>query len=122
MILDIIEFGTKIGYQDPRHQILSENLSSAIDVSDIISQDLDKQIKYNRVTKIDILPPQFILSPLGLVPKPNGGWHCIYHLLHPRDSLVNCNILEEFCTLEYKTFDDVVKMLLKVGSGAIFVK
>ena len=122
MILDIIEFGAKIGYQGPAQQILSENLSSATDAPDIISQDLDNQIKHDRVTKIDILPPQFISSPLGLVPKPNGGWRRIHHLSHPRGSSVNCNIPEEFGTLEYTTFDDAVEMLLKVGSGAIFVK
>lgn len=36
MILDIIEFGAKIGYQDLAQQILSENLSSATDASNII--------------------------------------------------------------------------------------
>lgn len=122
MILDIIEFGAKIGYQGPPQQILSENLSSATDSPDIISRDLDNQINHDRVTRIDILPTQFILSPLGLVRKPNGGWRRIYHLTHPRGSSVNCIIQEEFGMLEYTIFDDSMEMLLKVGPGAIFVK
>lgn len=93
MILDIIEYGAKIGYQGPLQQILSKNLSSAT-----------------------------ISSPLGLVPKPNGGWRRIYHLSHPRGSSVNCNIPEEFGTLEYTTFDEAIAMLLKVGLTAVFVK
>ena len=68
------------------------------------------------------MPIHFISSPLGLVPKPNGGWRRIHHLSHPRGSSVNCNIPEEFGTLEYTTFDDAIEMLLKVGPGAIFVK
>lgn len=122
MIQDIIEFGAKIGYYGPLQKILSKNLLSAIDIPDINSQDLDNQIQYNRITKVDIFPIQFISSPLELVPKPNGGWQHIHHLSHPWGSSVNCNIAEEFSTLEYTIFDDVVEMLLKVGSGMIFVK
>lgn len=73
MILDIIKFGDKIGYQSPAQQILSENLSLATDAPNIIFQNLDNSIEYNRVTKIDILSTQFILSFLELVSKPNGG-------------------------------------------------
>ena len=73
MILNIIEFGAKIWYQGPEQQILNENLSSATDAPDIISQDFDNQIKHNRVTRIDILLLQFISSLLRLVTKPNGG-------------------------------------------------
>lgn len=122
MILDIIEFGAKIGYQCPPQQILNKNLSSATDAPDTISRDLDNQIKHDRVTRVDILPTQFISSLLGLVPKPNGGWRRIHHLSHPQGSSVNCNILEEFGTLEYTTLDNAMEMLLKVEPGAIFVK
>ena len=41
MILDIVEFGARIGYQGPIQQILSENLSLATNAPNIISQDLD---------------------------------------------------------------------------------
>ena len=74
MIFNIIEFGAKIRYQGPLQQILSKNLSWATDAPNIISQNLDNQIKHDRVTRVDILPMQFISSPLWLVLKPNGGW------------------------------------------------
>ena len=57
MILKIIEFGTKIGYQGQEQQILSKNLSLATNAPNIISWNLDNQIKHNWVTKIDILLP-----------------------------------------------------------------
>ena len=44
------------------------------------------------------------------------------HLSQHQGLSVNCNIPEESGILEYTTFDNVVQMLLKVGSGAIFVK
>ena len=47
MILDIIEYGAKIGYQGPSQRILSDNLSSAKDAPDIISRDLEDQVKHN---------------------------------------------------------------------------
>lgn len=72
MILDIIEYRVKIGYQSSLQQIWSKNLFSAINVPDIIFQDLENQIKYNWVSQVDILPAHFISSPLGLMPKPNG--------------------------------------------------
>lgn len=71
MIIEIIEYGAKIGYQGPSQRILSDNLSSAKNAPDIISRDLEDQVKHNRVTQVDILPVHFISSPLGLVPKPN---------------------------------------------------
>lgn len=101
---------------------MSKNLSSATDAPDIISQDLENQIKHDRVSQVDILSAHFISSPLGLVPKPNGGWRRIHHLSHPRGSSVNCNIPEEFGTLKYITFDEAIAMLLKVGPNAVFVK
>lgn len=39
IILDIIEYGAKIGYQGPLQRLLSDNLSSATDTPDILSQD-----------------------------------------------------------------------------------
>lgn len=119
MILDIIEYG---GYQSPLQQILSKNLSSATDAPDIISQDLENQIKHDRVSQVDILPAHFISSPLGLVPEPNSGWQRIHHLSHPCGSSVNCNIPEEFEILKYTTFDEAIAVLLKVGPNAVFVK
>ena len=54
MILNIIKFGAKIGYQSLTQQILCENLSSATDAPNIIFQDLDNRIKHDQVIRIDI--------------------------------------------------------------------
>ena len=49
MILDIINFGAKIGYQGLAQQILSENLSLATNAPNIIFQDFDNQIKHDEL-------------------------------------------------------------------------
>ena len=84
-IFDIIEYGAKIGYTGPDQFIIGENLSSATEAPEIITKDLENQIVKDQVTKIDILPPKFISSPLGLVPKPKkgGGKFIICHF--PKD-------------------------------------
>ena len=47
---------------------------------DFLTQDLDKQIARNRVTKLDAIPNAYILSLFGLEPKPDISWRCIHHL------------------------------------------
>lgn len=61
-------------------------------------------------------------SPLGLVPKHDGGWRRIHDLSFPYGLSVNDGIPLEWGALEYATFDDVVAALLQQGRGAILVK
>lgn len=94
-ILQIIEVGAKICYQGPKTQILSKNFTSENEDSATLTKDLEKQMQHDRVTKLDAPWKNFISSPLGLAPNPNGGWRRIYHLSHPKKS-INCNIPKEW--------------------------
>ena len=65
---------------------------------------------------------QFVCSPLGLVPKHDGGWRRIHDLSYPYGNSVNDGIPQDWGTLEYTTFDDAVVILLRQGPGALLVK
>lgn len=121
-LLDIIRFGVRIGYSEPKQQILSCNLPTANNAPEILTQDLEKQIAHNRVTRLTSSPTAFISSPLGLEPKPDGGWRRIHHLSHPRGSPVNCHIPRDHGALEYTSIDDAISVLATLGKGTIMVK
>ena len=82
-LLEIIRNGVKVGYTGPLQKIIGPNLPTANNALDILTQDLDKQIAHNRVTKLNTIPDAYISSPLGLEPKPDGGWRRIHHLSYP---------------------------------------
>ena len=63
-----------------------------------------------------------ISSPLGLVPKSNGGFRRIHHLSHPKGRSVNCNIPKDWGALEYTCFDEPVAMITRIGPGAMLIK
>lgn len=121
-ILDIIRFGVRIGYTGPKQRILSCNLPTANNAPEILTQDLEKQITYNRVTRLTTNPAAFISSPLGLEPKLDGGWRRIHHLSHPRGSSVNCHIPRDHGALEYTSIDDAISVLATLGKGTTMVK
>lgn len=70
----ILRKDAKIGYRGPPLAYRNQNHRSALDAPDILSSDLHKQLQHYRLTMIDAdTEPQFVCSPLGLVPKHNGG-------------------------------------------------
>ena len=82
-LLEIIRSRIKVGYTGPPQKIIGPNLPTANNAPDILTQDLDKQIAHNRVTKLDTILDAYISSTLGLEPKPDGGWRRIHHLSYP---------------------------------------
>lgn len=121
-ILDIIKFGAKIGYVGPKQRILSQNLPTAQNAPDVLTMDLETQLAYDRVTRLDTILEWFISSPLGLVPKSNGKWRRIHHLSYPLGKSVNCHIKEKYGALEYTSFDEAVALVIRIGRGAILIK
>lgn len=84
-----------------------------------------KQIEANCITRIIGIPREpFISSPLGLVPKADGGWRLIHDLSYPKRKFISVNsyIPEERGTLEYTTFDEAVAALSCMGRGSKLVK
>jgi hypothetical protein len=85
--------------------ISSNNLTSAADAPHIIDKQLTVDLRLGRVTVAndiahDMTLP-FISSPLGLVPKSDGGHRRIHHLSFPDNDSVNDNIPRLSATLKY---------------------
>ena len=119
----ILLSGTKIGYCGPPIQHRNMNHQSARSAPDILTADLHKQLLHDRLTQVDPqAEAQFVCSPLGLVPKHDGGWRRIHDLSFPHGHSVNDGIPQDWGALEYATYDDAVDAILSTGPGALFVK
>lgn len=119
----ILRKGAKIGYRGPKLAHRSTNHHSALVAPEILSSDLQKQLHHDRLVKIDLATETpFVCSPLGLVPKHDGGWRRIHDLSFLPGNSVNDGIPQEWGSLEYTTFDEAVDALLQQGPGAILVK
>ena len=69
----------------------------------------------------------YIQSPIGLVPKDGGKkTRLIFHLSYPRNSTtktsVNASTPEELKKVNYKEFDEAVKLCIKLGKGCAIAK
>ncbi len=112
----IIRFGVEIGYKDPMDTfILSENLASALEDTEIIDNKLRDDLALQQVVEIKAPAPPFISSPLGLVPKHDGDWRKIHHLSHLRGHSVNDQIPDGKGEMRYTQFQDVLRMVTRAG-------
>ena len=68
------------------------------------------------------------VSPVGAIPKgthcglsdEEKKWRVIHHLSHPRNDIsVNSEVLEEWSTVSYVSFKEVVKMVHSLGPDAL---
>jgi ribonuclease HI len=117
----IVRHGCLLGYTGPETFILSKNLQSATLDPDTITTKLYDDLQRGRVIRIEPKFP-YISSPLGLVPKHDGGFRRIHHLSHPRTHSVNFFILEAFSSLQYASFQDILDMVIQAGKGCILIK
>ena len=87
-------------------------------------EKVNKEIKLGRIMgPLNRLPLANIhLSPVGLVPKSDGGWRMITHLSYPKSSGINSFIDPDLCAVHYASFDGVIDMIAKFGLGAFLAK
>ncbi len=64
----------------------------------------------------------FICSPLGLVPKYDGGWRRIHHLSHPYGESVNDYIPDGVGEMRYKCFQEVLQLVINAGRYCVIMK
>lgn len=117
----ILRFGALLGYQGPPANITSHNLSSALLDSTVIQEKLEQDLILGRVIPATQSSP-FISSPLGLVPKPNGGLRRIHHLSYPRGSSVHDFIPKEAANLKYAILANVLARIRRAGRGVVIIK
>ena len=123
-LLMILRFGAELGYDGPSNAfILSENLTSALQDPTIIENKLQRDLASRRVIQLQGPPtPPYICSPLGLVPKHDGGWRRIHHLSHPRGESVNDHIPDGAGELKYTRFQEILQLVTEAGRHCIILK
>lgn len=116
--------GFKLLYAGPRLPIFSHNLVSANQYPDILQTKISKEVDEGRMAGPFLQPPMpnIHVSPIGLVPKSDGGWRMITHLSYPPSSSINTYIDPKDTTVTYTSFDTVVNTISKLGRGALLAK
>ena len=66
--------------------------------------------------------PNLRISPIGSVPKKDGGIRIITHLSYPEGNSVNSFIDPELASVQYSSFDQVVEIVSNLGKGALMGK
>ena len=90
--------------------------------TEIIDKKLAKDLRCCRVEKVTIPTMPFISSPLGLVPKYDGGWKKIHHLFYPISRSVNDHITDGVGEIRYTWFQDVLQIVIRAGRNYIILK
>ena len=111
-------------YSGPRLPVISKNLTSAHQHPLVLQDKIDKEVEQGRIAGPFKTPPMhnFHISPVGVVPKADGGWRMIMHLSYPPLISVNDNIDPVYTTVTYTSFDKVIQTISQVGSGAVIAK
>ena len=120
-LIRILQYGTLLGYDGPETLILSDNQESVHLSPGVINSKLQSDLADGRIVCTTASPP-YICSPLGLVPKHDGGFRRIHNLSHPLKESVNAYISPEFSTLKYTIIEDVLSMVKTAGRHSLILK
>lgn len=61
--------------------------------------------------------PNLHVSPIGVVPKADGGCRMITHLAYLTSASINDHIDPQFTSVTYTSFDTVVQTMSTLGQG-----
>lgn len=118
----VLRFGAELVYEGPKAFILFDNLASALKDPTIIEKKLQEHLALGRVIPVHQPKRPFICSPLGFVPKHNGGWRRIHHLSYPRGESVNDYILDGAGEIRYTRFQEILQLVINAGRHCIILK
>ncbi|KAJ1089006.1 hypothetical protein NDU88_002160 [Pleurodeles waltl] len=117
--------GFRIPYAGPSVTREANNLQSAKEAPGIVQEKLEMELQLGRVAGPFACPPlpNFIVSPLGIVPKKElGKYRMIHHLSYPKGASVNDYLEEGSCSVGYASFDEAVDLVRAAGIGALMAK
>ena len=106
----------KFGYTN--HKTIFNNLTVA-------QSKINKELELGRIAGPFDSPPfrNFIVSPLGLVPKKNSGeYRLIHDLSFPKGDSVNGHIDPEFSAVQYEVLDRCIELVQMIGFGCLMAK
>ena len=124
-LLQGLKFGFKLNYLGPRTNCFSKNLRSTQRFPEAVREKLTIELELGRIAGPFSSPPfpTFRCSPLALIPKKaEGEFRLVLNLSYPRNQSVNDFIDRDLCTVRYSSMDDAVRMIQKLGKGALPVK
>ena len=114
-----IPFHGQITFHEP------SNLKSARIHHAVIEQKIEKELHLGRIAGpfTEKPLPNFIVSPIGVVPKKEPDtYRMIHHLSHPHGFSVNDGISEMYTKVTYATVDDAIAILRQLQPGAFLSK
>ena len=119
--------GFKIGHPGSCCTQDSPNLKTALEHKEFVSQKIASELNAGRLGgPFKFKPfPNFIVSPLGVVPKKNpGSYRMIHHLSYPRNSgcSENEHIPKELTSFAYAGIQDAISYIKKLGKGCYMSK
>ena len=116
--------GFRLHYSGLRIPIVSRNLKSAESNLQLLKEKLLSEVNQGWMIGPFSDPPipSLRVSPVGMIPKSDGGLRLITHLSFPLNISVNDFIDEDFCTVKYTSFDNVIQMIAGLGPGALLAK
>ncbi|VDI34321.1 Hypothetical predicted protein [Mytilus galloprovincialis] len=120
LLLEGFTFGFRIQYEGPRISTTAKKLVSAeIHKFETLAK-LHDEVKLGRILGPFSKKPISTLriSPIGLVQKPDKGWRLISHLSYPSGGSINDFIPEDYCSVKYSSFDNVLNMIAALGERA----
>ena len=117
--------GFRIPFSGPYPPHTTKNLQSAFQHPEAISEKLSKEISKGRIAGPYNSPPfeQFVVSPLGVVPKKTPGqFRMIHHESYPPGQSVNSGIPQCYTTVKYATVQNVISDIKSAGPGSFLAK
>lgn len=123
-LLNGFEYGFNIHYSGTREFHVSKNMKSAETHADELQLKIYQEISLGRIAGPFYTRPMSNIrcSPIGLVPKKQGGWRMICNLSAPQGNSVNDFIDPSLCSVHYTSFDTTISMVQKLGPGALLGK
>lgn len=118
----LLRFGCLLGYHGSNAFILSKNPPSTLIDLDNIEKKITQDLYLGRIVEVEDPSPPFISSPLGLVPKHDGGFRKIQHLSYPARSSVNDYIAPNAFALSYSSLQKVFNMVVNAGKHSVLIK
>lgn len=116
-IAGILTYGAQVGYRGKKQFRYSSN--HHIHEPGMITAKLAEDLSLGRVRLAS--RPSFV-SPLGLVPKHDGGWRRIHDLSWPPGQGLNQGIPDSWSAIEYMTIDDIYEQVIQAGPGCTIIK
>ena len=120
-LLKIIQFSTLVSYEGSEKLITSENQQSVNLAPEIFDTQVQEDLARSRIVLASPTLP-WICSPLGLVPKHDGGFRRMHNLSHPPGISVNAHINDDYSSLKYTVVEDVLKIVTEVSWYSIILK